>query len=62
MAIEELRMDLAAEAKAKPVVEAATPEAKGSVLKLEPNFYGIGVNLPELWRRASNAFPKRREP
>jgi hypothetical protein len=60
MAIEELKHDLASMAEAK-VTDATAKEANPSVLKLEPNIYGIGVNLPVLWGRAKSWF-KRRKP
>lgn len=55
MAIEELKVDIAVAS------TAATPkrieETKTlSVLKLEPNIYGIGINLNELWRRTMQWF------
>jgi hypothetical protein len=59
MAIEELKHDLAA-APAAPVAQAAPAEIVPSVLKLEPNIYGIGVNLPALWQRAKSWFTKRK--
>jgi hypothetical protein len=60
MAIEELKHDLASMTEAK-VTDATAKETNSSVLKLEPNIYGIGVNLPALWSRAKSWF-KRRKP
>jgi hypothetical protein len=53
MAIEELKHDLAS-APAPAVPKAAPAEAAPKILKLEPNLYGIGVNLPALWQRANS--------
>lgn len=54
MAIEELKHDLAS-APAPVVPKVAPAEAAApSILKLEPNLYGIGVNLPALWQRAKS--------
>lgn len=58
MAIEELKHDV--ESAPPPTAPQTTvTEPAPSVLKLEPNFYGIGVNLPALWQRAKSWFKKR---
>ena len=57
MAIEELKHDLAS-APAPSVPQGTTAETAPSVFKLEPNFYGIGVNLPALWQRAKAWFKR----
>lgn len=58
MAIEELKHDVpSAPPPTAPRTTATEPAP--SVLKLEPNFYGIGVNLPALWQRAKSWFKKR---
>ena len=57
MAIEELEHNLAF-APAPTVSQGTAPESGPSVLKLEPNIYGIGVNLPALWQRAKSWFRK----
>ena len=31
-------------------------EAKGDIVEIKPNIYGIGVNLNELWRRVKSRF------
>jgi hypothetical protein len=36
---------------------APAPSAQGSVLILQPNFYGIGIDLRELWRRIFRRSP-----
>ncbi len=54
MAIEELKNNL------EPVPEGTAPESSPSIFKLEPNIYGIGINLPALWQRARVWFKKRR--
>jgi|GEM_PF-4630327 len=51
MAIEELRIDIASENNAV-VPENESRVGKTSVLKFEPNFFGIGINLHELWKRS----------
>lgn len=59
MAIEELKHDLASTTETK-VSDATVKEANPSILKLEPNIYGIGVNLPALWSRAKSWLTKRK--
>ena len=59
MAIEELKHDLASMTETK-VPDATAKEVNPSILKLEPNIYGIGVNLPALWSRAKSWFTKRK--
>lgn len=52
MAIGELNQELAAEAASPaPTIVATQHQESKSVWKLEPSIYGIGVNLPELWKR-----------
>ncbi len=59
MAVEELRHDLASTPDAKlPEGPASAPHQ--SVFKLEPNIYGIGVNLPALWQRVKSWFTKKK--
>jgi hypothetical protein len=55
MAIEELKHDLASTPEAK-VSEGTANKSDPSVFKLEPNIYGIGVNLPALWKRIKSWF------
>jgi hypothetical protein len=31
-------------------------EAKGDIVEIKPNIYGIGLNLNELWRRVKSRF------
>jgi len=57
MAIEELKHEIAS-AHPPTVPQTTASEPAPSVLKLEPNFYGIGVNLPALWQRAKSWFNK----
>ncbi len=59
MAIEELKHDLAS-TPAAAMPESPKDETKPSVLKLEPNFYGIGVNLPVLWERVKSWFARKK--
>ena len=59
MAIEELKIDLASEEKTE-LLKSKSGEPKVSVLKLEPNIYGIGINLHELWRRTKQKFARRK--
>jgi hypothetical protein len=59
MAIEELKHDLASTPEAK-VSDGTANESHQSVLKLEPNIYGIGVNLPALWKRVKSWFTKKK--
>lgn len=59
MAIEELKHDLASMPETK-VTDATAKEVNSSILKLEPNIYGIGVNLPALWNRVKSWFTKRK--
>lgn len=33
-------------------------ENKADVLDLKPNFYGLGINLNEVWRRVKKLWPK----
>lgn len=59
MAIEELKIDITSENN----VEAPEKESKvgkTNVLKLEPNIYGIGINLHELWKRAKEKLFRKR--
>ncbi len=58
MAIEELKHDLASITETK-VPDAMAKEVNPSILKLEPNIYGIGVSLPALWSRVKSWFTKR---
>ena len=58
MAIEELKHDLAS-APSQIVPETPKSETKPSVLKLEPNLYGIGINLPVLWERTKSWFTRK---
>lgn len=58
MAIEELKHNLAS-APPPAVPQETTAEVAPSILKLEPNLYGIGINLPALWQRAKSWFRKR---
>ena len=58
MAIEELKYDLASITETK-VPDAMAKEVNPSILKLEPNIWGIGVNLPALWSRVKSWFTKR---
>lgn len=59
MAIEELRNDLES-TPPKPIPETKVAAPAPSILKLEPNLYGIGVNLPALWQRIKSSFTKRK--
>ncbi len=61
MAIAELKHDLASIPETI-VADAPNKEVKPSVLKLEPNIYGIGINLPALWHRVKSWFTKKKEP
>ena len=57
MAIEELKHKIASGP--PPTTSHTTaPGSAPSVLKLEPNIYGIGVNLPALWQRTKSWFKK----
>lgn len=58
MAIEELRHKVASAAGPSTTVHEKPPVPAPSVLKLEPNFYGIGINLPALWQRTKSWFGK----
>jgi hypothetical protein len=40
--------------------ESATKKERPSVFKLEPSFYGIGINLPEAFRRLKDKFAKKK--
>ena len=60
MAIQELRIDTASsgnEQLSKPVAK----KEQARVLKLESNLYGIGINLPELFRRVKAKFSGKKE-
>lgn len=59
MAIEELRNDLES-TPPRPMPETKVAAPAPSILKLEPNLYGIGVNLPALWERIKSSFTKRK--
>lgn len=54
MAIHELRADIANE-EYEPL-QASKPQNKPGIIDLKPNFYGIGVNLNEGWRRIKSLF------
>jgi hypothetical protein len=58
MAIGDLKQDLAS----APPEAAPTPEeAKGpSIWKLEPNIYGLGINLPQLWERMKSKWKAKK--
>ena len=55
--LEELKHNRASMTETK-VQDAMTKEVNPSILKLEPNIYGIGVNLPALWSRVKSWFTK----
>jgi hypothetical protein len=59
MAIEELKIDIAAENNPETPREESKLK-KANVLKLEPNIYGIGINLHELWNRAKVKFRRKK--
>jgi hypothetical protein len=40
--------------------ESSINKEKPNVFKLEPSFYGVGINLPEAWRRLKDKFTKKR--
>ena len=42
--------------------ESATKKEKPSMFKLEPSIYGIGINLPEVFRRLKAKFAKHKKP
>jgi hypothetical protein len=63
MAVVELKQEVESEAirPAPPVqTSPSASESKGpSIWKLEPNVYGIGVNLPEIWKRIKSKWAKK---
>ena len=59
MAIEELKMDIAKEEKAP--AHKTKPANQADVIDFKPNFYGIGVNLNEAWRRFKGWFSRKGE-
>lgn len=61
MAIGELNQELASETTSPaPAPVATSHQELKSVWKLEPSIYGIGVNLPELWKRIKRKFPGKK--
>lgn len=56
MAIHELRADIANSENEPP--QEPTIQSKTDVIDLKPNFYGIGVNLNEGWRRIKSWFKR----
>lgn len=50
MAIEELKIDISNQSQAVPAPKEA-PNAEASIWKLEPNLWGLGINLPVMLRR-----------
>jgi hypothetical protein len=61
MAIGELSRELASDiASPAPAPVAALHQESKSVWKLEPAIYGIGINLPELWKRIKAKFPSKK--
>ena len=59
MAIEELKHDLASTSETK-VSEVIANESPQSILKLEPNIYGIGINLPALCKYVKSWLTKKK--
>ena len=56
MAIEELKVDIANTEENKPN---DTSSNEINVLELKPNFYGLGINLHEAWRRVKGMFKNK---
>ncbi len=54
MAIEELKLDIANSEESED--KKNEPSAKTNLVDIKPNFYGIGINLNEAWRRFKNWF------
>jgi hypothetical protein len=58
MAIGELTHEIESEAAQPPPV--ITESKQPSIWKLEPNFHGIGVNLPLLWKRIKSMWAQKK--
>jgi hypothetical protein len=58
MAIGELKHKIAASLAAEAAYITTSSQPAPKILKLEPNIYGIGINLPALWQRTRAWFRK----
>lgn len=60
MAIEELKIDSQQQNTETASTEKKEAASSAPVLKLEPNIYGIGLNLHELWARAKKKWSTKK--
>lgn len=56
MAIEELKNDIENIESHDYTVKINDVESKNDVIELKPNFFGLGINLNEFWRRFKHRF------